>query len=147
RPARSSSASGSPTRRPDRRGARTWPSPTSRRPVVNSPNAASRSAPSGTSRPPTTGRAAGSRVATRNAAITPASPISPTRTATPGSSRRSATAGRLALGGFRGEQATVERLAHGGGAVTDAELGVDVHQVGLDRGLADEQPGGRFPVG
>src|SRR6185369_258006 len=84
---------------------------------------------------------------TRNGATTPASPISPTRTATPGSSRRSATAGRLALGGFRGEQATVERLAHGGGAVTDAELGVDVHQVGLDRGLADEQPGGRLPVG
>jgi catechol 2,3-dioxygenase-like lactoylglutathione lyase family enzyme len=67
------------------------PSPTSRRPVVNSPDAASKSAPSGTSRPSTTGRAAGSRGPTRNAATTPASPSSPTWTATPGSSRRSAT--------------------------------------------------------
>jgi hypothetical protein len=32
-------------------------------------------------------------------------------------------------------------------AVADAELGVDVQQVGLDRGLADEQPGGRLAVG
>jgi hypothetical protein len=41
-----------------------------------------------------------------------------------------ARAGWLAVGGFGGEQATVVRLAHGGGAVTDAELCVDVHQVG-----------------
>jgi predicted enzyme related to lactoylglutathione lyase len=70
----------------------------------------------------------------RNAATTPASLTSPTRTATRGSSRRSATAGRLAFGGFRGEQATVERLGHRGGAVADTELRVDVQQVGLDRG-------------
>src|SRR6476646_5828337 len=46
-----------------------------------------------------------------------------------------------------GEQAAVERLGDGGGAVADVELGVDVQQVGLDRGLADEQPGGCLPVG
>src|SRR4029077_19760871 len=61
--------------------------------------------------------------------------------------RWSATAGRLAFGGFGGEQATVERLGHRGGAVADAELRVDVQQVRLDRSLADEQPGGRLPVG
>ena len=52
----------------------------------------------------------------RNAATTPASLSSPTRTVTSGSSRRSATAGRLAIGDFRGEQATVERLARAGRA-------------------------------
>ena len=46
-----------------------------------------------------------------------------------------------------GEQAPVERLGDGGRPVADAELGVDVEQVGLDRGLGDEQPGGCFPVG
>jgi hypothetical protein len=40
----------------------------------------------------------------------------------------------------RGEQAAVEGLGDGGGAVGNAELGVDVQQVRLDRGLADEQP-------
>src|ERR1035438_5815920 len=46
-----------------------------------------------------------------------------------------------------GEQSSVERLGDGGSTVADAELGVDVQQVSLDRGLADEQPGGRLPVG
>jgi hypothetical protein len=46
-----------------------------------------------------------------------------------------------------GEQATVERLGDGSGPVADAQLGVDVQQVGLDRGLGDEQPGGSLPVG
>src|SRR5436190_1114011 len=61
--------------------------------------------------------------------------------------RWSATAGRLAFGGFGGEQATVERLGHRGGAVADAELRVDVQQVRLDCRLADEQAGRRPPGG
>src|SRR5215469_550759 len=51
--------------------------------------------------------------------------------------------GRLVL---RGEQAAVECLGDGGRPVADAELGVDVVQVGLHRGLADEQPRRRLPV-
>src|SRR5580704_14767125 len=46
----------------------------------------------------------------------------------------------------RGEQAAVERLGDGGGAVADAQLGVDVEQVGLDRGLGDEQADGGLAV-
>jgi riboflavin biosynthesis pyrimidine reductase len=45
-----------------------------------------------------------------------------------------------------GQQAALETCGDGGGPVVDAELGVDVQQVGLDRGLADEQPGGRLAV-
>jgi hypothetical protein len=51
----------------------------------------SRSAPSGTSGPSTNGPVAGNPALTRNAATTPASLTFPTRTATPGRSRRSAT--------------------------------------------------------
>ena len=40
----------------------------------------------------------------------------------------------------------MERLGHRCRAVADAQLGVDVQQVGLDRRFADEQPGGRLPV-
>ena len=58
----------------------------------NSPGAASRSATSGTSHRSTAGRAAGSRIPTRNAVTTPVSRTSPTRTATPGCSKRLATA-------------------------------------------------------
>lgn len=46
-----------------------------------------------------------------------------------------------------GEQSSVERLGDRGSAITDAELGVNVQQVGLHRGLGDEQPGRGFPVG
>lgn len=92
RPARSRSAPGSPTRHPDRRGPPTWPSPTLKPPAVNSPDAASASAPSATSHPSTAGKATGSPVPTRSAATMPASPASPTRTATRGCSRRSASA-------------------------------------------------------
>ena len=56
----------------------------------------------------------------------------------------------LAGGGRRfagGEEPAVERLGDGGGPVADAELGVDVQQVGLDCGFADEQPGGRLAAG
>src|ERR1700733_2112192 len=45
-----------------------------------------------------------------------------------------------------GQQAALETCGDGGGPVVDAELGVDVQQVGLDRRLADEQPGGRLAV-
>jgi hypothetical protein len=45
------------------------------------------------------------------------------------------------LGCGGGEQAAVERFGDGGGAVSDAELGVDVEQMRLDGGLADKQPG------
>jgi voltage-gated potassium channel len=55
--------------------------------------------------------------------------------------------GRRGRCAARGEQPAVEALRDGGGAVADAQLGVDVQQVGLDRGLADEQPCGRLPVG
>ena len=44
-----------------------------------------------------------------------------------------------------GQQAALEADGHGGGPVVDAELGVDVQQVGLDRGLADEQAGAPPP--
>ena len=54
-------------------------------------------AASGTSHQSTTGRAAGSQAPTRSAATTRASPTSPTRTATPGCCRRSATA-RVSIG-------------------------------------------------
>ena len=45
------------------------------------------------------------------------------------------------------QQAPAVALGDGRGAVAHAELGVDVQQVGLDGGLADEQAGGRLPVG
>src|SRR6185312_6673340 len=50
-------------------------------------------------------------------------------------------------GAARGQQAAVERLGDGGGAVGDTELGVDVQQVRLHGGLADEQPRRRLTVG
>jgi len=53
--------------------------------------------------------------------------------------------GRLLLSG-RAQQAPVEGLGDGRRAVADAQLGVDVQQVRLDRRLADEQPGGRLLV-
>src|ERR1700733_8796448 len=39
------------------------------------------------------------------------------------------------------EQPAIEPLGDGGGAVVDPELGVDVHEVGLDGRLGDEQLG------
>ena len=42
---------------------------------------------------------------------------------------------RAALASGPGQQAALEAGRHGGGAVVDAELGVDVQQVGLDRGF------------
>ena len=45
------------------------------------------------------------------------------------------------------QQAALEPGRYSSGAVVDAELGVDVQHVGLDRGLADEQPGGGLAVG
>src|ERR1700732_1310795 len=50
-------------------------------------------------------------------------------------------------GAFRGQQAPAERLGDGGRAVAHPELGVGVQQVGLDGGLADEEPGRRLAVG
>src|SRR5213596_3057601 len=49
-------------------------------------------------------------------------------------------------GSAAGQQAPLEPGRHRGGAVVDAQLGVDVQHVGLDRGLADEQAGGRLAV-
>jgi hypothetical protein len=45
-----------------------------------------------------------------------------------------------------GEQPPLVRLAHGGGTVVDAELLVEVQEVGLDGGLAHEQPPCRLAV-
>ena len=47
---------------------------------------------------------------------------------------------------WAGQQAPLEPGCHRRGAVVDAELGVDVQQVRLDRGLADEQAGGGLAV-
>src|SRR5215218_7482674 len=45
-----------------------------------------------------------------------------------------------------GDDAPLEGGDHGGGAVVHAQLGEGVQQVGLDRGLADEQGGGDVGV-
>src|SRR5712691_2530650 len=45
-----------------------------------------------------------------------------------------------------GQQAPLEPRRYRSGAVVDAQFGVDVEHMGLDRGLADEQTGGGFAV-
>src|SRR6185437_8825658 len=45
------------------------------------------------------------------------------------------------------EDAAGEAFGDGSGAVADAQLGVDVQQVGLDGGFADAQQGAGLPVG
>src|SRR5690242_8630023 len=49
-------------------------------------------------------------------------------------------------GSAAGQQAALEPGRHRRGTVVDAELGVDVRDMGLDRGLADEQAGGGLAV-
>ena len=63
------------------------------------------------------------------------------------SSRRSGAVATVCSPPFGCQQSAVERLGDGGRAVADAELGVDVEQVGLDGRLADEQPRGGLAVG
>src|SRR5215217_4722850 len=53
---------------------------------------------------------------------------------------------RLAGAAGESDDAALQGRDHGGGAVVDTELGEHVQQVGLDRGLADEQGGGDVGV-
>lgn len=90
-PARYRSVAGSPTPHPGQHAPPSWPLPTSKLSIANSPNAASGSAVSGTSHRWTVGMASGRRDQTPNAVTTPACPTPPTPTATPGCSRKSAS--------------------------------------------------------
>src|SRR5215208_5788937 len=49
---------------------------------------------------------------------------------------------RLAGAAGESDDAALQGRDHGGGAVVHTQLGEHVQQVGLDRGLADEQGGG-----